>query len=591
MTHIVGRPEDFAADAAAGFADVYAGLVRAVPGGIVRAADGRDGKVAVVIGGGSGHYPAFAGYVGTGLADAAVLGDVFASPPAQRVLTVTREVAGPAGALLGFGNYTGDVLNFAAAASTLAGEGIPAVLLAVTDDVASSPAGAESSRRGIAGDVVVFKIAGAAAEEGYDLAGVVRVANRANDRTRTLGVAFSGCTLPGQDAPLFTLAAGTMGVGLGIHGEPGISDDPIATVAELAGLLVDRLLAERPAAADGRAAVILNGLGGTKYEELFGLWHHAGPLLRNRGLTLLAPEVGELVTSLDMAGCSLTICWLDDELERLWLAPAWAPAFRRGPAPAPAAAPAPAPPAAARAAGGDFAASDSGAGQPAAGRRWPDASSTSRRAAGCVATALEVARADLRAREHELGQLDAYAGDGDHGQAMVRGLAAAVIAARAAVAGGAGAGSTLAAAAAAWAERAGGTSGALWGTALAAFGRALTDLNPVTPESVADGAAEALLAVMRAGGAKPGDKTMVDAMSPFASGLAQAVVDGQTLSGAWALAAERAAAAAERTSELVPARGRARLHPGRSAGHPDAGAVSFAAIALSVGRHLDGDPA
>jgi dihydroxyacetone kinase len=169
----------------------------------------------------------------------------------------------------------------------------------------------------------------------------------------------------------------------------------------------------------------------------------------------------------------------------------------------------------------------------------------------------------------------------------VRGLAAAVTAAQAAAAGGAGAGSTLGAAGAAWADRSGGTSGALWGIALAAFGRALSDADPVTPESVRDGAAEALQAVIAAGGAHPGDKTMVDAMSPFAAQLAHAVTEGLTLAAAWTAAATEAAAAAQRTGELVPARGRARLHPGRSAGHPDAGAVSFAAIATSIGRYLD----
>ena len=220
-------------------------------------------------------------------------------------------------------------MNFTLAQQRLCDEGIDTRVVFVTDDIASAPVEEINKRRGIAGDFVVFKVAGAAAEAGYDLDGVERVARLANDRTRTLGVAFAGCTLPGADTPLFTVPDGQMGVGLGIHGEPGIAEADLPRAADLARRLVDGVLAEAPGDTT-RVGVILNGLGATKYEELFVVWRSVAPMLRDAGYTLVDPEVGELVTSLDMAGCSLTLVFLDDELEALWRAPADTPAYRKG---------------------------------------------------------------------------------------------------------------------------------------------------------------------------------------------------------------------------------------------------------------------
>ena len=188
------------------------------------------------------------------------------------------------GVLLTTGNYAGDVMNFDLAVTQLRGEGIDAHYFAVTDDIASAPKGEESKRRGIAGDFTVFKCASAAAEDGLDLPGVIRVAEAANAATRTLGVAFDGCTLPGADQPLFTVPDGQMGVGLGIHGEPGVADEDMPTAAELAQTLVDGCWSTRSlTSASQRIAVILNGLGRTKYEELFVVWGTVARLLRDRG--------------------------------------------------------------------------------------------------------------------------------------------------------------------------------------------------------------------------------------------------------------------------------------------------------------------
>jgi dihydroxyacetone kinase len=558
MTHLLDDPEAFAATALLGFCDIHARLVRPTPGGVLRATSTPTGKVALVIGGGSGHYPAFAGYVGPGFADGAVAGDVFASPSTRLVHDVAARAHRGGGILLGFGNYAGDVLNFGAAAERLRSEGIDVRVLPITDDVASASSAEIARRRGVAGDVAVFKIAGAAAEAGLALEDVERVARRANDRTRSFGVAFGGCTLPGAKMPLFTVPDGQMGIGLGIHGEPGIGESAILPAAELAALLVQRLVAEAPDEPGSRVAVILNGLGSTKQEELFVLWSSVAAELRKAGLTAVAPLVGEYVTSLDMEGCSLTLTWLDDALEAFWLAPCDTVALSLG-------AVAEAAPAAAEAAEA-----------PAASAAWPEATPASRAGGAAIARGLERLAGVLKTAEAELGRIDAQAGDGDHGQGMARGSGAAAAAARDAADAGAGASSVLAAAANAWADRAGGTSGAIWGLGLLAASRALDDGAAVTAAQVGLGARQALESVMALGGAKPGDKTLVDAFSPFVRVLSAQLDTGATLAVAWAAAAAVAEQAAEETARLLPRLGRARPLAERSLGHRDAGAVSFA---------------
>lgn len=568
MTCVFDNPEEFAKTALAGFASVYSRTVRPVIGGVVRSTATPAGKVAVIVGGGSGHYPAFAGFVGPGLADAAVAGDVFASPSTHLVANVCRKAHRGGGVLLGFGKYAGDVLNFGLAAERLISEGIDVRVLPVTDDVASAPAEKANDRRGVAGDLTVFKIAGAAAEAGMQLDDVERVAIKANQNTVSFGVAFSGCTLPGALEPLFTVPPQRIGVGLGIHGEPGISEEDMMPASELAKMLVNKLAAEKPAGSNGRVAVILNGLGSTKYEELFVLWVSVEAELKKAGLTPVEPEVGEYVTSMDMAGCSLTLTWLDDELEKLWCAPSDAPVLRRGAIiptqPAPALI------------------------DEEEELKFGPASAASKEDGKCIAGVVGKIAAALREAEAELGRIDARAGDGDHGQGMTRGSAAAAEAAQKAVAAGAGAASVLAAAANAWADRAGGASGALWGLALRIWSNQMSDDAALTADAVAKGAQAGLEAIMRLGGAKVGDKTLVDAFVPFASSLNEGVANGKTLAEAWAIAADVATKAAEATAQLTPKLGRAKSHTQRSLGHPDAGAVSLALCARVVAAAIKG---
>ncbi|QLH25721.1 dihydroxyacetone kinase family protein [Streptomyces sp. Rer75] len=577
MTRLFNDPARFTDDMITGFAAAHPEHVRAVPGGVVRARPTPVGKVAVLTGGGSGHYPAFCGVVGPGFADGSVIGDVFTSPSAARARSVAEAAEAGGGVLFLFGNYAGDVMNFGLAARQLTGDGIPARCFAVTDDIASAPADQTARRRGIAGGFVVFKTASAAAEEGAPLEDVIRVAEHTNARTRTLGVAFDGCTLPGGEAPLFTVPEGRLGLGLGIHGEPGVSEDALGTAEELARALVTGLLADRPADAGdgGRVAVVLNGLGATKYEELYVLWGAVARLLDDAGLTPVRPEVGELVTSLDMAGCSLTLTWLDDELERLWRAPADTPAFRRG-----------APPERPADDTADTTADDTAV-RPAAAPRRRDRSAAT--ASGAAVEAAEVAVYALRAardvlhRDAEaLGRLDAVAGDGDHGRGMCKGVDAALAAAEKAHAERLAPAAVLTAAGDAWAAEAGGTSGALWGAALRALGAVLPADRAPGREELASAATEALTAVTSLGGADVGDKTLVDALAPFTTAFAEQLRAGAPVTEACAAAAAEARTAAEHTATLRPRLGRARPLADRSVGTPDPGATSLAAVLTAV---------
>ena len=573
MTRLFNEPSAFADEMIEGFVASHGRWVKRVSGGVVRSTKSTPDTVALVIGGGSGHYPAFAGLVGQGLAHGAAMGNLFASPSAQQVYNVAKAAHNGAGVLLGYGNYAGDVLHFSQAQEKLRREGIDCRSIAVTDDVSSAPIEEHTKRRGIAGDLTVFKVAAAAAEASYGMDAVVEIAERANHRTRSFGVAFTGCTLPGADQPLFSVPEGRMAVGMGIHGEPGIGEADIPTADELAELLVAKLLTEVPDGVEARGArvvPILNGLGSVKYEELFVVYRRVAQLLAEAGLEAVDPQVGELVTSFDMAGTSLTLFWLDDELEALWNAPADAPAFRRGAVSAEAL--------------------EETAGEAAAVElSIPDATDAARAGAIRVLAALGAAKDVVDANAAELGRIDAIAGDGDHGIGMERGVRAAVEAAADAVARGAGAGTTLHFAADAWADKAGGTSGALWGMALRAVGDAVGDSTAPDAGAVAAGVSGAAAAIMDFGKAKVGDKTLVDVLVPFRDTLTAGVENGKSLAAAWDAAATAAQQAAEGTANLLPLMGRARPHAEKSLGTPDAGAVSMALIVRAIHNTLSQD--
>ena len=314
--------------------------------------------------------------------------------------------------------------------------------------------------------------------------------------------------------------------------------------------------------------MLLNGLGSTKHEELFVLWTYIADALERGGVTPVAPLVGEYVTSLDMEGCSLTLTWLDEELEPHWLAPCDTAALRVGNTALAERAPV-------LPDEDDFR------------RSWPDATPEAKQAGQVFALALSRLAATLRNAEAELGRIDALAGDGDHGQGMTRGSRAAAEAADEAAKAGAGAASVLAAAADAWAARAGGTSGVIWGLGLQAASGAFDDRSSPTREQARQAAQASLDAVMRLGGARPGDKTLVDALAPFVETLVADIGADLPTKVAWAHATERAHEAANATADLLPKLGRARIHQERSRGHRDAGAVSLALAARIIGDTIN----
>jgi len=280
------------------------------------------GKVGIVTGGGSGHLPVFTGYVGRGLLDACAIGDVFASPSVDQMAVAMRSANGGKGVLRLYGNYGGDAMNFDMAGEILAMEGIESTTVVLTDDVASAKAGEKEKRRGVAGMVYAFKIAGAAADAGGNLTEVTRVAQKAADSCRSIGAALTPCTVPQAGRPTFDIGEDEMEMGMGIHGEPGVWRGKLAKADEIAREMVDYLLADMPLGKNDRVSTLINSLGATPLEELYILYRYVKDRLDGVGAKIIIPLVGRFATSMEMAGISFTFCRLDEELESFLKAPA-----------------------------------------------------------------------------------------------------------------------------------------------------------------------------------------------------------------------------------------------------------------------------
>jgi len=290
---------------------------------IVRTGGAEVGKVGIVTGGGSGHLPIFTGYVGRGLLSAAAIGDVFASPSADQMASAIAHANGGAGVLLLFGNYGGDVMNFDMAAEMVTMEhDIATATVLLADDVCSAPPQEAHKRRGVGGMVYAFKIAGAKADRGADLAAVAAAAQKAADACRSIGMALTPCTVPQAGKPTFTIADDEMEMGMGIHGEPGVWRGPLRAADDIAEEMLTRLLTDMPLARGDRVSLLVNSLGATPQEELYILFRHAAKRLEALGVRIVMPLIGRYATSMEMAGATFTLCRLDDELEDLLLAPA-----------------------------------------------------------------------------------------------------------------------------------------------------------------------------------------------------------------------------------------------------------------------------
>jgi phosphoenolpyruvate---glycerone phosphotransferase subunit DhaK len=321
LKKLVNDPADVAVELVAAFACAHPDVVRQVAERVLVRADQTADKVGIATGGGSGHEPAFLGYVGAGGADAVAVGNIFTSPSPDAILTSIQHADRGRGVLLVYGNYSGDVMNCRLAVRQAAAAGIEVRQLFVSDDLASAPADEPERRRGIAGDVMVLKMAGAAAEAGLSLDEVEAAARAANDRTRTIGIALSSAELPGAAQPIFTTPGDRMEVGLGVHGEPGISTEKLGTADEVGTLLARRLLADIACPAGSTVALLVNGLGATPLLEQYLVHQAVLRELTGNGISVHRSMVGEFVTSLQMAGLSATITVLDDRLRELLDAP------------------------------------------------------------------------------------------------------------------------------------------------------------------------------------------------------------------------------------------------------------------------------
>ncbi len=332
MRKLLNDPEQIVKESLAGLAAAHGDILRvdAAAQIVVRASAPRQGKVALVSGGGAGHEPLHGGFVGLGMLDAACPGAVFTSPVPEQMLAATQAVDGGAGVVHLVKNYTGDVMNFKLAAEDAADEGIGVESVLIDDDVAVQDSLYTAGRRGVGATVLAEKIAGAAAERGDDLAAVAGLARRVNERSRSFGIALSSCIPPSAGKPIFDLPAGEMEVGIGIHGEPGRRREPLGTAHQIAAEMVEAVISDLAPAEGAELLVFTNSMGGTPQLELYLLHGEIERALTERGLKPARRLVGPYITSLEMAGASLTVLELDDELAALWDAPVHTAALRWG---------------------------------------------------------------------------------------------------------------------------------------------------------------------------------------------------------------------------------------------------------------------
>jgi dihydroxyacetone kinase-like protein len=332
MKKLINDPADVVREALLGMQAAHGDRLRVDHSNrvVFRADAPRRGKVGLVSGGGSGHEPMHGGFVGPGMLDAACAGEVFTSPVPDQMLAATLGVDGGAGVLHIVKNYTGDVMNFEMAAELAAENGVEVVSVVTDDDVAVQDSLYTAGRRGVGVTVLLEKIAGAAAEEGRPLAEVADIARRVDEQGRSMGMALTSCTVPAAGRPTFELGENEIEVGIGIHGEPGRERRPIAPAREVAAKLVEPVLADLPAADGAPVIAFLNGMGGTPLIELYIMYSEVQQLLQKAGIPVARSLVGNYITSLDMAGCSVTLLRADDEVVRLWDAPVNTPGLRWG---------------------------------------------------------------------------------------------------------------------------------------------------------------------------------------------------------------------------------------------------------------------
>jgi triose/dihydroxyacetone kinase / FAD-AMP lyase (cyclizing) len=513
--------------------------------------------VAIISGGGSGHEPAHGGYVGAGMLSAAVCGEVFTSPSTDAVLEAIRATSGPNGALLIVKNYTGDRLNFGLAAELARAEGIPVEIVTVADDVSLRAQSQRNQRRGIAGTVLVHKIAGAMAARGAPLAQVAAVAREACVNLGTMGVALDGCTLPGADKAGFSLADNEIELGLGIHGEKGVERTTPMPADQLAETLLSNIIEDLGIKSGDRVALLVNGLGATPDMELAVVLRGAFNNLTRRNVAVERAWCGTLLSALNMPGCSISVLRVDDERlalldsdteARAWPGSGTLCQSMRIPI----------------------------AVMPRVTSSEPNRTASSENEQGWsqrLKPALDAVAQALIINEAILTDLDSKAGDGDLGASMKRAADAILAVPIDALTTPSGALATLGTAL----RRAiAGSSGPFYATALVRASRSLANADEPSAQDWADAFRSAADAISELGGAKAGDRTMLDALVPAIEAFDGGLKNGMNAAEAWATAVSAAESGAENTAQMSPRAGRASYLGARALGSPDGGAVAIA---------------
>ncbi|CAM4163848.1 dihydroxyacetone kinase subunit DhaK [Saccharibacillus endophyticus] len=583
MKKIINKPEDLVMEMCSGLVLAHPELEFVQKYKVVKKKELNASKVTLISGGGSGHEPAHAGFIGKGMLDAAVCGDVFASPSQIQVYQAIKSTAGEKGTLLIIKNYSGDMMNFKNAAHLASEDGIEVDYVRVDDDIAVEDSLYTVGRRGVAGTVLVHKIAGAAAEEGRSLADVKAAAEKAAANVRSIGFALTSCTVPAKGTPTFKLGEDEIEYGVGIHGEPGIRREKMVTADELASHTVSDLIRDMKLEGGEEIALLINGFGATPLQELYLFNHAVTRELTEKNVKINRTFVGNYMTSIDMAGISVTFMKLDDELKTLLSSESDTPAFKvSGPVVQPAYE--------------ELRSSD------------PEEVPASFK----VETPAEYARvsADKITRDNMVYlidkmsevvidnevpfcELDSHAGDGDFGMSIAKGFKQLkrewkeILSHDDKSIGG-----FLHECSLVIMEYCGGASGPIWGSAFRAAGRSAGDKTELNVSEFAELMQAAVEGIQSTGersfgrGAVVGDKTLIDALVPCADSWTASSAAGDDVKTAFAKGAEAAVAGAKKTEEIVARMGRAGTVGERSIGYPDAGAHGLGVIFTALSDSL-----
>jgi len=572
MKKIINAPENVVMEMCGGIALAHPEVEFLPRYKVIKKKDINKNKVTLISGGGSGHEPAHAGFVGKGMLDAAVCGDVFASPSQIQVYQAIRATQSDKGTLLVVKNYSGDMMNFKNAAALAEEDGIKVDYVKVDDDIAVQDSLYTVGRRGVAGTVFVHKCAGAAAEAGKDLPEVKAVAEDVIKNVRSIGFAYTSCTVPAAGKPTFEIGDDEMEYGVGIHGEPGIKREKVVSADEIAERMVGSLSDELSLSGSDEVALLINGFGATPLQELYLLNYSVMKALHKRGIPVYRIFVGNYMTSIDMAGASVSVLKLNPEIKKWLDADSEAPAFKV-----------------------------SGAVPPATWQDFElkletgDVSIDINKAAAAISgevVTLENMKYfvamlgdDIIKNEQPFCELDSHAGDGDFGMSVAKGFRqlnrewAHILENESSdIAEFLGACSMVIM------ENCGGASGPIWGSAFRAAGKSTAGKSTLSVADFAEMMQAAVTGIQKTGersfgrGAVVGDKTLIDALVPCADAWTDAAKAGKSFKEAFADGAKAAVDGAEKTKDIVARMGRAGTVGDRSLGYPDAGAHALGVI-------------